>query len=97
MLVELGVVELRHAAVLEVLRDGAEVKEVALRFGVSRQTVHRWLRRYASKGLAGLADQSPRPGSCPHQMAYVFRRVARRATRRVASPCPRGNFASISR
>ena len=68
MLVELGVVEQRHAAVLEVLRDGAEVKEVALRFGVSRQTVHRWLRRYASKGLAGLADQSPRPGSCPHQM-----------------------------
>ena len=68
MLVELGVVELRHAAVLEVLRDGAEVKEVALRFGVSRQTVHRWLRRYASRGLAGLADQSPRPGSCPHQM-----------------------------
>ena len=53
MLVELGVVEQRHAAVLEVLRDGAEVKEVALRFGVSRQTVHRWLRRYAQRGLAG--------------------------------------------
>ena len=68
MLVELGVVEQRHAAVLEVLRDGAEVKEVALRFGVTRQTVHRWLRRYAARGLSGLADQSPRPGSCPHQM-----------------------------
>ena len=68
MLVELGVVEQRHAAVLEVLRDGAEVKEVALRFGVTRQTVHRWLRRYAQRGLAGLADSSPRPGSCPHQM-----------------------------
>ena len=65
MLVELGVVEQRHAAVLEVLRDGAEVSEVALRFGVTRQTVHRWLRRYASRGLSGLADQS---GSCPHQM-----------------------------
>ena len=67
-MVELGVVEQRHAAVLEVLRDGAAVKDVALRFGVTRQTVHRWLRRYASRGLAGLADQSPRPGSCPHQM-----------------------------
>ena len=33
MLVELGVVEQRHAAVLEVLRDGASVSEVALRFG----------------------------------------------------------------
>ncbi len=68
MLVELGVVEQRHAAVLEVLRDGAAVSEVALRFGVTRQTVHRWLRRYAQRGLAGLADSSPRPGSCPHQM-----------------------------
>ena len=65
MLVELGVVEQRHAAVLEVLRDGAAVKEVALRFGVTRQTVHRWLRRHAARGLA---DQSPRPDSCPHQM-----------------------------
>ena len=68
MLVELGVVEQRHAAVLEVLRDGAVVSEVALRFGVTRQTVHRWLRRYAERGLAGLADQSPRPDTCPHQM-----------------------------
>jgi len=69
VLVELGVMEQRHAAVLEVLRDGASVKEVALRFGVTRQTVHRWLRRYAARGLAGLADQSPRPDRCPHQMA----------------------------
>ena len=69
MLVELGVVEQRHAAVLELLRDGAAVSEVALRFGVSRQTVHRWLRRYAARGLAGLVDQSPRPDTCPHQDA----------------------------
>ena len=71
MLVELGAVEQRHAAVLEVLRDGAEVKEVALRFGVTRQTVHRWLRRYAARGLAGLADSSPKPDRCPHQMPPV--------------------------
>ena len=70
-MVELGVVEQRHAAVLEVLRDGAEVSEVALRFGVTHQTVHRWLRRHASRGLAGLVDQSPRPDRCPHQMAPV--------------------------
>ena len=53
---------------LEVLRDGGSVTEVALRFGVTRQRVHRWLRRYAARGLAGLADSSPRPDSCPHQM-----------------------------
>ncbi len=53
MLVELGLVEQRYRAVLEVLNDGASVTDVARRYGVARQTVHRWLRRYASKGLAG--------------------------------------------
>ena len=71
MLVELGLVEQRYAAVLEVIRDGVAVTEVAVRYGVTRQTVHRWLRRYAAKGLAGLVDKSARPDSCPHQMPPV--------------------------
>ena len=67
MLVELGLVEQRHRAVLEVL-EGASVLEVAARYEVSRQSVHGWLRKYASRGLAGLADRSSRPDGCPHQM-----------------------------
>ena len=68
---ELDVVEQRYRAVLEVL-DGASVVEVARRNGVTRQTVHGWLRRYASGGgLGALADRSSRPGSCPHQMPPV--------------------------
>jgi len=71
VLVELGVVEQRYRAVLEVL-DGASVTEVARRYGVARQTVHGWLRRYARDGgLGGLADRSSRPASCPHQMPPV--------------------------
>ncbi len=43
--------------------------DVAKRYGVARQTVRGWLRRYANDGgLAGLADGSSKPGSCPHQM-----------------------------
>jgi transposase InsO family protein len=68
VLVELGLVEQRYRAVLEVLNDGASVTAVARRYGVVRQTVHTWLRRYATAGLAGLADGSSRPVSCPHQM-----------------------------
>jgi transposase len=67
MLVELGLVEQRHRAVLEVL-DGAAVVDVAARYQVSRQSVHAWLRSYANGGLAGLADRSSRPDGCPHQM-----------------------------
>jgi transposase InsO family protein len=47
-----------------------------MRYGVSRQTVHRWLRRYGEAGLAGLADLSSRPQSCPHQLAaHVEERI----------------------
>ena len=53
MLVELGLVEQRYAAVREVLDDAATVTDVARRYGVARQTVHTWLRRYAAQGLAG--------------------------------------------
>ena len=35
VLVELGLVELRYQAVLEVLQQGATVTEVAVRFGVT--------------------------------------------------------------
>jgi len=68
VLVELGLVEQRYQAVLEVLNDAVSVSEVAARFGVTRQSVHRWLRRYAVRGLAGLVDGLTAPGSCPHQM-----------------------------
>jgi transposase InsO family protein len=68
MLVELRLVEQRYQAVLEVIGDGAAVTDVARRYGVTRQTVHGWLRAYATDGLGALADRSCRPLSCPHQM-----------------------------
>jgi transposase InsO family protein len=71
MLVELGLVEQRYQAVLEVLNDGATVTDVARRHRVARQTLHDWLRKYAAEGLRGLADRSSRPLSCPHQMDPV--------------------------
>jgi transposase InsO family protein len=69
MLRELRVSEMRYRAVLEVL-DGAVISAVARRYGVSRQTVHAWLRRYAREGaVLNLEDRSSRPRGCPHQMA----------------------------
>ena len=65
MLVELGVVEQRYRAVLEVLEDGAPVTEVARRYGVARQTVHTWLRRYAEDGLGGHVSVHLRIGRSP--------------------------------
>jgi transposase len=57
MLWELSVTDQRYRAVLEV-RAGVPVTEVADRYGVSRQSVHAWLRRYRDEGPSGLADRS---------------------------------------
>ena len=82
MLVELGVAEQRYRAVLEVLDEGASVTDVARRYGMARQTVHAWLRRYVNGGgLAGLVDRSPRPQACPHQMSAVVEALVVRLRR----------------
>src|SRR3954470_16650252 len=47
--------------------DGAAVTEVAVEAGVSRQSLHAWVRRYRTAGLAGLVDRSHRTVSCPHR------------------------------
>jgi len=61
--------EQRYDAVVAVVRDGFSVTEVADKFGVSRQSVYRWMARYEDAGLAGLAERSHRPRHVPHQMA----------------------------
>jgi transposase len=66
VLVEMSVTEQRYRAVLDV-QAGMVVTEVADRFGVSRQAVHRWLAWYEQDGLAGLVDRSSRPRSSPTQ------------------------------
>jgi transposase len=68
MLVEFSVVEQRYHAVLEVLVSRVPVTEVAERYGVSRKSVHAWLRRYEQSGLAGLVDRSHRPRSQPRRV-----------------------------
>lgn len=68
MLVELSMVDQRHRAILEV-ESGAKVTDIALRYGVDRRTVQRWISRYASEGLGALANRTSKPHRCPHQMA----------------------------
>jgi transposase len=48
---ELSVAEQRYQALLSVIEDGLSVNEAAAKVGVSRQTLHGWLSRYAEAGL----------------------------------------------
>jgi len=61
-------VEQRFRAVLEVL-DGSPVSEVAVRYGVSRQSVYVWKARHAAAGVDGLREASRRPRTSPSRLA----------------------------
>src|SRR5690606_38649400 len=54
---------------------GACVTLLCRRFGISRQTGHLWIRRYAAEGAAGLADRSRRPRSSPGRSAEAMERL----------------------
>ena len=56
----------RARFVLEAERSFLSFSELCRRFGISRPTGHKWLKRYQEEGLGGLEDRSHRPHSCPH-------------------------------
>ena len=44
---------------------GANIAALCREYGISRQTGHKWLRRYHDEGALGLVEQSRRPRSSP--------------------------------
>jgi transposase len=63
-------VEQRYRAVLEVL-DGSPVGEVAVRYGVSRQSVHAWKGKYMVGGIEALREVSRRPRTSPTRVEVL--------------------------
>jgi transposase-like protein len=53
------VTETKCQAILAVIAEGRTVAEVAAQWRVDRRTVHRWLARYETEGLEGLAERAP--------------------------------------
>jgi transposase-like protein len=47
------------------IEDGWPVAAAAESMRISRQTAHKWWRRYQDAGVAGLEDRSSRPRCCP--------------------------------
>ena len=48
---------------------GRPAAHVAAEMGISRATAYKWLTRYRSEGVAGLADRSSRPRTSPRRTA----------------------------
>src|SRR5215218_7157882 len=64
---EVSAVDLRSEFVRLAAAPGANVSALCARYGVSRQTGYKWLRRFAAGGDAALADRPRRPRACPHR------------------------------
>jgi transposase InsO family protein len=47
------------------IAPGANISALCREFGISRQTAHKWLRRFRERGYLGLVEQSRRPISSP--------------------------------
>lgn len=61
-------VQLRREFVELALADGSNVRELARRYGISRTTAYKFLKRYESAGVAGLEDRSRRPRRQPRRV-----------------------------
>lgn len=59
----------RSEFVVSVLEEGANLSALCRRFGISRKTGYKWLRRYLDEGPAGLTDRSRRPRASPRRTA----------------------------
>ena len=77
---EVSIVEQRREFIAFAVKDGANIRELCRRFGISRQTAYKWLERYRREGLAGLNERSRRPKTSPLSRSEQLR-LAKRAQR----------------
>jgi transposase InsO family protein len=59
----MSAMDLKREFVVFASADGANVRQLCRRFGISPTVGYKWLGRYRREGLAGLAEQSRRPKS----------------------------------
>ena len=70
---ESGVVESRMEAVIR-HAEGERVSALSREYGVSRQTIHKWIRRFENEGACGLFDRSRRPRRSPNRISGKIER-----------------------
>jgi len=63
---EVSIMEQRREFVALASQEGANIRALCRRFGISAPTAYKWLKRGAD-GIEGLADRSRRPHHSPGQ------------------------------
>src|SRR3954468_363386 len=62
---EVSTVSLRLEFVTLAAADGANIRELCRRYGVSPQAAYKWIARFRAGGVDALADRPRRPASPP--------------------------------
>jgi transposase InsO family protein len=62
---ERGIMELRQEFVMLAAQEGANMRELCRRYGISPTTGYGYLARWRAEGVAGLRDRSRRPHASP--------------------------------
>jgi transposase InsO family protein len=55
-------------------KEGERVSALSCEYGVSRQTIHKWIQRYDEEGACGLFDRSRRPHGSPTRISEEVER-----------------------
>lgn len=63
-------------------QSNANMSELCRRFGISRPTGYKWLRRYRKEGLDGLHERSRRPNNSPNKTPERIEQIVVEARRR---------------
>lgn len=53
--------------IADVLRKEQSITDLCDRYGISRKTAYKVIRRYQQEGPEGLRERSRRPHHCPHE------------------------------
>jgi putative transposase len=78
---ELSVLEARRQFVFACREKGESFGSLCARFGISRKSGYKWLRRYGEGGVRALVDASRRPHDCAKAYRSFWRERLRRVRR----------------
>lgn len=65
----------RHKFILAHEEGLFSMTELCKRFGISRKTGYKWLKRYRAGGVDALRDRSRAPKHCPHRTPEAIREI----------------------
>ena len=59
--------DLKNQFVTDLNKEHYSITDLSQKYGISRPTVYKWLKRYKKLGIEGLKEQSRAPKNCPHR------------------------------